>query len=171
MRQVTEVATQVALLAPTHIVTSTQLRAMETTRIVASLCEIIPDTHPAFVELVRPTWLVGYHYTGFTTMRYILGWFLDRPVVAGESYKEFRARITQAKRYLETFPPDARIVVVSHSVFTNLFVEHLCNDNKLTFLEGVKSFIRIFSLQNAGLIHLQYSPGKDRCGWSLVKRK
>jgi broad specificity phosphatase PhoE len=168
--QVKEAAVTVAKLNPTHIVTSTQLRAMESARIIATACGLTPHTHTAFAELHRPTWLVGHHYLSLTTLRYVYAWFFGGQLDSGETYENFLNRTTVAKAYLETFPPDARVVVVSHSVFTNVFLEHLCLSTKMSLWRACVSFVRIFRLRNAGIVHLRYSPGQALCNWSIIDR-
>ncbi len=169
--QIAEVAQVIVGLAPTHIVTSTQLRAVESARVLAELTGIIPLTHSAFAELDRPNWLVGHRFLSLTTLRYVWAWFFDSEIEGGESYAAFRERIAVARMYLESFPKDARIVVVSHSVFTNLFLEHMClREGKITFKRAVLSFMRIFTLRNGGLVHLRCEPREGVCGWVLLQR-
>jgi len=169
--QAEAIAGKIATLEPTHIITSTQLRAVETTRIITGSLPVIPETHADFEELRRPLTLVGARYLGLTTLWYVVRWFFDWPHDQGETYPDFLKRIKSAQAYLETLPADARVVVVSHSVFTNIFVEHLCLDRRLTFFEAVKGFWRILTLRNTAIIHLQYAKvGEGLCGWSVLKR-
>ncbi len=169
-QQVEAIAAEIVGLQPTHAITSTQLRAVETARIITTACGIIPDTHPDFEELRHPRWLMGARYMGPTTVLYMLQWFFGLPISGGESYDEFLARIKRAQNHLETLPPEARVIVVSHSVFMNIFIEHLCLDNKMSFLHACTRFIQILRLRNAGVIHLRYTPGAALCGWTVVRR-
>ncbi len=170
--QAREVAPKIAALAPTHFISSTHLRAMETTRIVAQVCNLTPNTHPAFEELDRPEWLVGRHYIGLTTTWYVVRWFFGLPIKSGESYEAFVKRIKIAQTHLEFLPPDARVVVVSHAVFVNIFLAHLCINKRLSIWGAVNSFISIFSLSNTGIIHLHYDTTKNpnQCGWTIIER-
>ncbi len=169
--QAEAIAGKIAVLEPTHIITSTQLRAVETTRIITGAVPLIPETHADFEELRRPLTLVGARYLGVTTLWYVVRWFFDWPHNQGETYPEFLTRIKRAQAYLETLPEDAKVVVVSHSVFTNIFVEHLCLDRRLTFVEAVLGFWRILTLRNTAIIHLHYTKvGPGLCGWSILKR-
>jgi broad specificity phosphatase PhoE len=161
---------KISALQPTHIITSTQLRAMETTRILTAACDVVPETHPEFEELRRPLWLVGTRYIGWTTFIYVLQWFFGKEIKDGESYEAFLDRIKRARTLLESLPPESRVVVVSHAVFTNIFIEHLCLDERMTLWQAARSFIRILRLRNAGIIHLHYSPGKNICGWTILRR-
>lgn len=167
-QQVAAIAAEVAALNPTHIITSTQLRAIETTRILASAVPVIPETHPEFAELGRPESLVGVRFFGLTTFLYILWWYFGAEIKDGESYEDFRQRIIRARTYLESLPTDARVVVVSHSVFTNIFIEHACRDAKMSLWRAARSFIKIFTLRNAGIVHLRYAR-EAPCRWRVIK--
>lgn len=167
--QVEALAKEIIKIKPTHLISSTQLRAMETTRIINKVYPILPDTSPYFEELKRPQWLIGNRYFSFKTLRYVFEWFFKNKIEDGESYDDFLERSKQAKKYLEALPEEARVVVVSHAVFINIFVEHLCLDTKMRFLEAPLSFFRMLSIKNAQITHLHYSPGKNICGWSRVK--
>ncbi len=168
--QVQALAPTVAALKPTHFISSTHLRAMETTRILAAACALTPDTSHAFEELARPDSLVGYRYIGFTTLLYVFRWFLGFTIKDGEGYGQFLARILEARAYLEALPKDARVVVVSHAVFVNIFIEHLCLDTKMSLWQALNSFLKIFRLRNASIVHLHYTAGNYTCGWTVIKR-
>lgn len=169
-RQIEAIVGRVSSLQPTHIITSTQLRAIETARILTAACDVIPATHEDFAELHRPLRLVGARFIGFTTLVYVVQWFFGKELEGGESYAAFLERIKRARRYLEALPVDARVLVVSHAVFTNVFIEHLCLDERMSFWQAVRSFYRIFRLRNAGIIHLRYDRGEGLCGWSVEQR-
>lgn len=162
-------AYEISTLKPTHIITSTQLRAVETTKIINEYCDIIPDTHPAFEELRRPDWLVGNRYTSLTTAWYVLLWFLNKKQEGGETYADLLERVKEARAYLETFPDDARVVVVSHAVFTNIFLEHLCSDERMSFLRAIKRFWLILRIRNATILHLKHHNTKEgTCLWEFM---
>ncbi len=163
-------AWEISELKPTHIISSTQLRAVQTTKIIAEYCEgIIPDTHYAFEELRRPRSLVGNRYVGISTFFYVTAWFLGVRHEDGESYGDFIIRVREARQYLEALPKDSRVVVVSHAVFTNIFLEHLCSDQPMSFWRAVKRFWQIFTIRNATIIHLKYhEPIEGTCGWQYL---
>lgn len=169
-KQVEAIIADIAALQPTHIITSTQLRAIETTRILTAGCAVIPETHPEFAELIRPESLVGVRFFGFTTVWYVLKWFFGGTIHEGESYHEFRERIIRARTFLESLPADARVVVVSHAVFMNVFLEHLCRDRRMSLWQAIRSFVRIFTLRNASIVHLRYGSGTASCSWQILKR-
>ncbi len=164
-------AGQVRKLKPTHIISSTHLRAVQTARLMIDCCdEVIPVTHPAFIELQRPLDLVGERIIGVRSIRYVYDWFFGRVKVGGESYRDFITRIKEARAYLESLPPDSVVVVVSHSVFISVFLEHLCSDEPMSFMKASFRFFKMVRLPNAGIVHLQYTDKlKGDCGWRRVK--
>lgn len=173
VKQVEAIVGRISALQPTRIITSDQLRAMETTRILTAACQVTPEAHQEFEELKRPLWLVGSRYAGVTTLAYVLQWFFGRSIEGGESYQDFLDRIKRARTYLESLDSEERVVVVSHAVFTNIFLEHLCLDTRMSLWQATRSFYRIFRLRNAGIIHISYSPSsaeKKLCRWTVLKR-
>ena len=168
--QVEAIIPDVKTLKPTHFITSTHLRAVQTTRILAAACDIIPATSHNFEELARPDHLVGHRYIGFTTFIYVVMWFFGARIKDGEGYQAFLNRIIAARKELEALPNEARVVVVSHAVFVNIFLEHLCLDTKMSLWQAVSSFFKIFKLRNASIVHIHYSPGLRVCGWVVMRR-
>lgn len=168
--QAERVAWEIAELRPTHIISSTHLRAVQTTQIIASYCEdVIPDTHPAFEELKRPDWLVGNRYQSLTTIWYVVQWFWNITQEGGETYKDMLERIKTARTYLESLPDDARVVVVSHAVFTNIFLEHVCTNKPMNLWRAFRRFLAILKIRNTAILHLQHlrtAPGT--CGWRFL---
>ena len=170
VRQAELVAEEIAKLRPTHIISSTHLRAVQTTQIITSCCDdIIPDTHPAFEELKRPDWLVGNRYQSLTTMWYVWRWFMNVTQEGGETYRDMLERVKTARTFLESLPDDARVVVVSHAVFTNIFLEHVCTDKPMNLWRAFRRFLAILKIRNTAIIHLQHlqtAPGT--CGWRFL---
>jgi broad specificity phosphatase PhoE len=168
--QVRVAAYEISTLKPTHIISSTQLRAVETTKIINEYCEgVIPDTNPAFEELKRPDWMVGSRYASLSTIWYVWLWFHNKKQDDGETYDDFLKRIIEARSYLESLPSDSRVVVVSHAVFTNIFLEHLCSDKPMSFWRAAKRFWLVLRIRNATILHLKYDKTeKGTCGWQFM---
>ncbi len=167
--QASSVADTLKKLDPTHLITSTNKRAIETSMYIAAVTDLIPDTHPAFEELKRPTFLVGKRLYEIVSLKFVWGWFFDlkTPIMHdGESYKDFRERIIAARTHLSTLPDSSRVVIVSHSIFINFFLEHLNNDGHMGIRRAAVRFLSIFKLKNAGVTHLKYKDGK----WRIVER-
>jgi broad specificity phosphatase PhoE len=174
--QVARALSRVTDFAPTHLITSTNLRAVETARAIAIATGLIPDTNALFEELRRPAYMTGHRFISLTTVWYILTWFYGRQYRDGESYDMFVSRLTAARQYLESLPANARIIVVSHSVFINLFVAHRCRSGPLWLPVAVWQFLLIMLYKNTGVRHLCYTPAsinttpQPACGWKYCRR-
>jgi broad specificity phosphatase PhoE len=85
----------------------------------------------------------------------------------GESYQDLRHRIAKAKSHFRSYPENARVVVVSHSVFINLFLVHMCHEDEINLFTASKAFMKILTMKNTELIPLIYDPEThtDTCGW------
>jgi 2,3-bisphosphoglycerate-dependent phosphoglycerate mutase len=167
--QATRVATVVADLEPTHLVTSTNKRAIETTREIALLTGLMPETVADFEELHRPEWLIGHRLYERATISYVIGWFFgmkSSTMHDGETYEGFRQRIKSAESYLKALPKDSRVVVVSHSIFINFFLEHMNREGRMSFFAAARRFSSVFRLKNTSVTHLQY----DGIRWRIVDR-
>jgi len=160
---------------PTHLITSRYIRSMETARIIGNECGLISETYPAFAELQRPEFLVGERILGKTTIKYIIYWFLGIKSASmhdGETYSDFTKRLAEARRQLESLSKDAKVVVVSHAVFINFFLEHMCHPKKMSLWRAGIQMIRILLIRNASITHVRYSSPKTKgkCGWKVIKR-
>lgn len=168
--QAEAVASEIRKLKPTHIITSTQLRAVQTTKIIDAYCEdIIPETHNEFEELKRPDFLVGNRYAGLVTLWYVWRWFWGKLTEGGETYLGFLGRIREARKLLETYPDNSKIVVVSHAVFMNIFIEHMCSDKPMSLWRAARRFWFVLTIRNASIIHLQFEKrGTGICRWRYI---
>lgn len=173
--QAQAVAKKVGRLKPTHLITSPSLRAVLTAQEIAKVCDLIPVTQSLFKEFIRPSYLVGERLISNRTLLYIWQWFWGYPEASrhsGETYAQFIKRIEDAKNYLEKLPTGARVVVVSHTVFINLFLEHLDNPKPMGLFRAGLRFFKIFRLKNASLIQLHYDDAgnSDISNWQLIKK-
>lgn len=168
--QVAKVLDAITTIEPTHLVTSTNLRAVETARAIAESTGLIPETSPLFEELRRPVEIIGRRFVGLETLKYITGWFYGASYGDGETHAQFIQRLWAARQYLESFPKDARVVVVSHSVFINFFVEYRCREKRMALPTALWRFLRIMTHKNTGVTHLRFSTenGKEKCTWHLL---
>ncbi len=164
-----------AALKPTHFVTSTQVRAVETARLIGESVHLIPETNGLFQELIRPDAINGHYHRSLKTVGYLVRWYFGYAGGAGdagegESYQAFRRRIKEAKMYLSTLPPDARVIVVSHSVFITLFVAHMCREERLPIWQAAKFLLKIFMLKNTGMVHVRFAPEfvNTECPWRTI---
>lgn len=155
-RQAAAVAAEVAPLRPSHLIASAHLRAVETARFIAAETglEITVDTR--FVELSRPPHLYGHFRSNWHSVWFYARWYLgltktDGTPENGESYREFRQRLRDAREFLASYPADARVVVVSHAVFIVFFVAHLRRKRALGPLAALCTFRRILTIENASV--------------------
>jgi probable phosphoglycerate mutase len=169
--QAKRVAEVIRLYQPTHLLTSNYVRAIETARIIGDVCGLLPETNPVFVELLRPHMMYGHHHKSFRSIWFYLWWYFglvgDKGEEAGESYRTFRERFVEAQRVLQTYPDDARIVVVSHTVFINLFVAHLCRKRALNPFHAAYIFYKILTMPNTYItpIYFDSEPDEGECAW------
>lgn len=175
--QVLARAPEIVALAPTHLIASSHVRAIETAAIIGKACNMIPETSRLFTELHRPQSLYGHFHGSPRSFLFYVAWYLglvggqDAVDTRGESYSAFRARIAAAAAHLATYPPDARVVVVSHAVFINLFLAHMCHPRALSPWQAVRTFYSVLTIRNASMITCTYTPPKHRqCGWQLVRK-
>jgi broad specificity phosphatase PhoE len=172
--QATAVAEQIAALKPTHLVTSTQVRALETARIVARVTGLIPESYPIFEELHQPAVLVGQRILSPHSAFTIIKWFFrikSAVMHDGETYAQFVTRISEARQFLETYPKDARIVVVSHSIFINFFAEYMRNPKRVNVIRAAIRFLHIMALKNTSITHIRYEKPlrtQTGTGWHRV---
>ncbi|MCA9360843.1 histidine phosphatase family protein [Candidatus Nomurabacteria bacterium] len=171
--QVVVAAEKIKELKPTHLLTSNLVRAIETATIISNACGLTPETNHNFIELRRPKHIYGrYHYSLLSLWYYSL-WYLGRDTVAmdgGESYLSLRKRIKAAQEQISTYPSDAKLVIVSHSVFINMFIAHLCSGKPLTPFRAFIIFTGMLKMPNTHIIHLSFSSSTEsnNCAWSVV---
>lgn len=171
-RQAEEAARLLREYEPTHLVSSSLVRAVETAAVIGETCDLVPETSPTFIELARPSHLYGHYHRSPRSLWFYLQWYMGSEAALrseGESYRTLRERIKQAKYELSQYPEDARVVVVSHSVFMSFFVEHLCREKPISPLMAVRAFHRILSMQNTHIMQLVFDPRTDAdvCAWSV----
>jgi broad specificity phosphatase PhoE len=85
----------------------------------------------------------------------------------GETYQALRDRIKAAQRVLEQYPSDARVVVVTHSVFMNFFLVHLCSAKPVSLFRAPLIFLGILRIPNASVIPLTFDTNAPNgtCAW------
>ena len=173
--QAQTVAESIAALQPTHLITSTHIRALETARVIAKKIDLIPETYPAFEELHQSSSMVGERLTGLRALSYMIAWFLGIQSVSrhdGETYAAFVERLAIARKHLEELPSDVRVVIVSHSVFINFFIEHMVRPKRMNFVRAVVRVVHILTLKNTSITHVYYekpAPGYTGTGWHIVR--
>lgn len=167
--QVARVAKLLKGTKPTHLITSTNKRAMETAMVIGRECDLIPETYPNFEEMRRPDFLIGKRFLEWEAFKYVIGWLFGvkaAPMHDGESYDDFLARILAAKHQLESLPPNSRVVIVSHTVFINFFLEHMQRHEKMGLVRAIFRFLAILRLKNTAVTHIKVTGTK----WRIIER-
>ena len=167
--QVAKVAKTLRSIKPTHLITSTNKRAMETAMVVGRECDLIPETYPNFEEMRRPEFLIGKRFLEWEAFKYVVGWLFAvkaAPMHDGESYDDFLARILAAKHQLAVLPKNSKVVVVSHTVFINFFLEHMNRPEKMGVIRATIRFFAILRLKNTAVTHVRVT-GPE---WRVVDR-
>jgi|AntRauTorcE11897_2_1112592.scaffolds.fasta_scaffold13863_2 broad specificity phosphatase PhoE len=173
-QQASQAAEKIASLHPTHLLVSDRVRAIETAQEIAQTVDLMPQVNGIFTELCRPGTVYGYHHRSLKSIWYIYQWYrgkvgIDSCSNEGESYNHFFQRIKAAQRLLESQPADARVVVVSHSIFINFFVAHLHSDTPMNFIRAALIFTKILRIKNGSITTLQYDASADpRHQWRLI---
>jgi broad specificity phosphatase PhoE len=173
-QQIMETAAVLKDLKPTHLLSSNVYRAVESAQIIGLSLDMIPETNPVFRELERPVFLNGNFHKSLSSLIFYTKWyfgFSNHKVHGGESYKEIRARVATAQEVLATYPSDARLVVVSHSVFINFFVAHMCNKRPMNPIQALIRFWHVITIKNASITKITYEPTatKKLCHWQVEK--
>ncbi len=155
--QVARVAKLIKSVRPTHLITSTNKRAMETAMVIGRECDLIPETYPNFEEMHRPDFLIGKRFLEWEAFKYVVGWLFGVKAASmhdGESYSDFLARILAAKHQLEALPQNSKVVIVSHTVFINFFLEHMNREQKMGVFRATLRFLAILRLKNTAVTHV-----------------
>ena len=171
--QAAKVAETIKNVAPTHLLSSRLVRALETARIIGDACDLVPETSEHFIELARPSALYGHHHASPRSFAFYAQWYLGVGTGsrAGESYAAFRERITTAKQQLHQYNDDARVVVVSHTVFINFMLAHLCREHRLSPIGAALTFRQLLTMPNGAVVklHLHKTSSEQHCPWSVEK--
>jgi len=174
-QQAAEVSVRLEEISPTHFITSSQIRAVETAQIIGAHLNVEPETSPLFAELQRPATINGHYHRSLASIKYLILWYFDKvggeDEVEGETYRAFRARIAKAREQLESLPDGSRVLVVSHSVFMTLFLAHMCDSNRLLPWRAAKYLWRVFMVRNTGMVHVRFAPEhvNTECPWRVPR--
>ncbi len=171
-QQIEATAAVLKKLEPTHLVASPVLRAVESAQIIGETLELTPDTNELLRELDRPTFLHGNMLKSVGSLWFYTRWYFgltNHVKYGGESYKDLRERVDKAKQALLQYPPDAKVVVVSHSVFINFFLAHMCNSRRMGPFAAVMRIIKVFRIKNASITRVVYDDQlpSQKCAWQL----
>ena len=171
-QQITETAALLKELQPTHLLTSSVLRAVESARIIGLVLDMVPETSEVFRELDRPIFLNGNFHKSLSSLWFYTLWYFglsNHAKYGGESYKDLRNRIEAAQAVLSKYPADARVVVVSHSVFINFFLAHACDKRPMNPFQAIHRFWKILTIKNGSVTKMIYQPDPSPkvCDWRV----
>jgi broad specificity phosphatase PhoE len=172
-------AHRVALRLPSMeidtLICSTYTRARETATIIGEELKLPFTTSHSLVEIKRPDHLYGQQYYSPDTLRYFVQLFMNREnenwlCNGAENMFTLRNRIADAKTLLMHTEGET-IAVVSHDIFMNLFLAHVCREKKLTFKEFIHILLRTKKTPNTGMIHFMFDneAPKGVCAWQLIE--
>ncbi len=172
--QIEEAAKRLVEMKPTHLISSPVLRALESSRMIGIVLDMIPETNPLFVELDRPKFLHGNFHKSIGSLWFYTRWYFgiaNNAKHGGESYKALRERVALAQEFLMNYPADARIVIVSHSVFINFFLAHLCTKRPLNPIQAGIRFLKVLAIKNGSITKVVYGATESRknCQWRTEK--
>lgn len=173
-QQAIHIAKELKKYQPTHLLTSTLVRAVETAREIGEVCDLVPETSQSFVELSRPDNLYGHYHKSFYTILFYVRWYLGLVKSGdGETYRALRDRFLVARSELMQYPDDARVVVVSHAAFLNLFIAHLCRRKPLLPHQIFGVFMNILNMKNGQSIEVEFDGAAPagQCPWQAVDRQ
>jgi broad specificity phosphatase PhoE len=172
--QVATVAKELKALEPTHLLSSHLIRAIESARPIAAETGLEIELDHNLAELFRPRYLEGRFHFSPQSMFYYTLWFMgiENKKLAGESYNQVRQRIAVLKNILKRYPTDSKVVLVSHSVFINLFIAHMCRARSLNIFNLMGVVSKIMRIPNAGIVHVKYEESEgNTCNWHLMEKE
>lgn len=170
--QAAETAKLIAELKPTHLISSHLVRAIESARPISEATNLDMQVEANFAELFRPRYLHGRKHLSAQSVFYYAAWFfgIENQKLAGESYTQVRHRVAMTQNFLKRFPTDARVVVVSHSVFINMFLAHMCRPRSLSIFKLLAFVSKVYRIPNASIRHVNYNPELEHgCRWTQVE--
>ena len=172
--QAADAARYLSTVEPTHLISSVMIRALETARIIGLTLDIIPETSALFAEVGRPPRMNGYHLKSIYSLWFYTRWYFgltDYSKEGGETYKMVRDRLREGREVLAKYPEDARVVVVSHSVYIIFFLAHMCQERAMHPFQALFHFVKIMRIKNGSVTVLDFNPQapKGTCAWQVEK--
>ncbi len=154
---------------------SPYVRARETAQIISEQLSLPYTTEGSVVEIRRPDHLYGQGYYSWQTLAYMWKLFIHRENPewehnGAENMYTLRNRIQDAKNHI-TQTEGASVAVVSHDLFMNLFLEHICREKKLSLLKFLHVLFMSKKTPNTCIIHVEFNPSapKGVCAWQLIQ--
>lgn len=163
-KQAVAAGEKLASAGVTHIVSSPLVRALQTASLIADRLEMIPSIDHSLVEIGRPRSLTGHKHHSSRSLFFYFRWYLGL-IRVGETYAGLRARIALAKANIEKLPPDATVLIVSHSVFLKMFMVHVCSNRAVSPIKAIIIFFSLSKIKNTQMLEFECSSVENGCGW------
>jgi broad specificity phosphatase PhoE len=158
------------------VIASPFRRARETAAIISDHLRVPYMLEESVVEIRRPDHLYGQPYYSRDTLVYFYRLFREREhprweYAGAENMYMLRNRIEDIKKKIMSHEGE-HITVVSHDIFMNLFLEHVCRQKHLTFTEFIRIIMFVRKTPNTVILYLTYNPQAARgtCAWNFVER-
>ena len=172
--EVARLVRKVKEIEPTHIYTSDFKRARETAHYFGYATGLEPQWLPTLHEVHPPEYIVGRSHYGPSSMWYVTRWFFNffdkQGDLRAETRQEFIDRVLAARDYFATHHQQGdRIIAVTHSVFTNFFLAHLCRDGHINPISAMALFVKILRYENSGITHIRHLGHNEVkiCPWQV----
>jgi broad specificity phosphatase PhoE len=159
---------------PTHLYTSHYTRARETAHFLEYATELQATWLEEVSELRVADYMYGKSHYGLHSMFYLMRWYfnlLPEDITDQiETKKEFADRIFKARDFFAKNHDEDRVVVVSHSIFTNFFIAQLCQDKGVNIFKAASLLMKILRHENSSVSHVRYNgeTEKNVCPWEVV---
>ena len=157
------------------LICSPYKRARQTAEVISSEVHVPIIFDQCFIEFKRPDTLQNRGHFSVPSMVYMWRMFLHREKATwndhgAENMFAIRNRVIDAKRIL-TGQSGTHIAVVSHAIFINVFLEMVCRDTKVTFVDFIKTLLRAKRTHNGSIFHIQYDENapKGVCPWQFIE--
>lgn len=159
------------------IITSPFVRARETAAIISDVLNIPYIEAECVKEFRRPASMYGKSHFTPSTFYYVWQLFWNRGVAGwdnegAENMFNIRNRILDTKRLIAEQSGE-RIVIVSHAIYIDMFVQAVCADRSLTMWEFFGAFLGAKKLPNTAMVAFEVdeTAPPETCNWWLVKEE
>jgi broad specificity phosphatase PhoE len=157
------------------LIASPFVRARQTAQIISETIDMPYILEESFVEFRRPDNLYGKRHISLGSLAYLFKLFIHQEDPTwdndgAENMFTVRNRVVDAKRILIEAEGE-RIVVVTHAIFMDMFVEMVCRERSLTLFQFLHGLLLTKKTPNTGIIHLTYDAQapKGICPWQLME--
>ena len=149
-------------------------RARQTAEIIGKELDLPFTIEESVKEFHRPNALYGKSHYTIATLWYVWKLFTHRMDPSwdndgAENMFAIRNRIQDVKQAIAS-TEGQRIVVVSHSIFMDMFAQAVCADRALTFKEFFLGLFGAKKIKNTGIIAFQIddSAPPETCNWWML---